>query len=300
MTIRPANHPPLHALLLGSVADAEFGAVRGWLDRQVEQGELVLAEQTQGDWLRGDVETIPDMVIVCQTWSDEWTACQVEPLLGAWPLARVVCCQGRWCVSDGRTRQVWPWACRVPVESAVVRLQQELAMLQGRLAVVPFTASREEAFASDDFACGLAEKSTMPAADVTVITLDRDYGETLCELLASWGLTSHWSPQPRAAIGPSADHEQRAGERELVLFDIDPLLEHNERERRLLREVEALRHLFPHACLMAMSTDCSARLQALMLERGVNAVGFRLTPVQMLRETISGLLLSSLNEPVDA
>jgi hypothetical protein len=90
-----------------------------------------------------------DLVIVCQHWPDEYTAAEVRALLRAFPLARLVCCYGSWCGSDGRTRDVWPLAVRVPAEWAARRIDLELEVLAGTRWPLPLTASRDEIFLFD-------------------------------------------------------------------------------------------------------------------------------------------------------
>jgi hypothetical protein len=83
-------------------------------------------------------------VIVCQHWPDEYTAAEVRQMLGAFPLARLICCYGPWCASDGRTRDVWPLSVRVPAEFAPRRIDLELEVLAEARSPLPLTASRDE------------------------------------------------------------------------------------------------------------------------------------------------------------
>jgi hypothetical protein len=89
-----------------------------------------------------------DLIVVCQTWSDEYTAGEVTVLVSAAPLARILCVYGRWCDSDGRTRDIWPLAVRVPVAEFETRLWCELEVLDGMRPPLPLTASRTEIFAA--------------------------------------------------------------------------------------------------------------------------------------------------------
>jgi hypothetical protein len=91
----------------------------------------------------------PDLVIVCQQWPDEYTTAEVRQMLGAFPLARLICCYGPWCASDGRTRDVWPLSIRVPAESSARRIDLELAVLTDLRRPLPLTASRDEIFLFD-------------------------------------------------------------------------------------------------------------------------------------------------------
>jgi hypothetical protein len=90
-----------------------------------------------------------DLVVVCQHGPDEYSASDVRRLLSALPLARIVCCYGPWCASDGRTRDIWPPAVRVPASLAAGRFERELAVLRGEIAPLPLTASLDEIYEFD-------------------------------------------------------------------------------------------------------------------------------------------------------
>jgi hypothetical protein len=89
-----------------------------------------------------------DLIVVAQSWSDQYTPADVAALLSAAPLARILCVYGRWCDSDGRTRDIWPLAVRVPAEEFETRLRRELEVLERTLPPLPLTASRTEIFAA--------------------------------------------------------------------------------------------------------------------------------------------------------
>jgi len=86
----------------------------------------------------------PDLLIVFESWPDEFPADHVSRLFAAAPLARIVCVGGAWCESAGRTRSHWPLGLRVPVWLATVRIRYELDVLAGRRPALPPTATREE------------------------------------------------------------------------------------------------------------------------------------------------------------
>jgi hypothetical protein len=90
-----------------------------------------------------------DLIVVCQHWPDEFCRADVAWLLTAFPTARLVCCYGAWCASDGRTRDTWPIAVRVPIEAFSDRLQHELQVIAGEAGPLPPTAARDEVFAFD-------------------------------------------------------------------------------------------------------------------------------------------------------
>lgn len=90
-----------------------------------------------------------DLILVCQHWPDEYSRRDVERLLATFPLARFLCCYGPWCASDGRRRDVWPAALRVPADQALFRVKKELEVIAGGRPPLPWTAGIEEIFAFD-------------------------------------------------------------------------------------------------------------------------------------------------------
>jgi hypothetical protein len=86
----------------------------------------------------------PELVLVCESWPDEFPATHASRLLTVLPLSRFVCLCGYWCESAGRTRSHWPPALRVPVWDAWSRIEGELQVLSGKRAALPWTATRDE------------------------------------------------------------------------------------------------------------------------------------------------------------
>ena len=89
------------------------------------------------------------LIIVFQHWSDEYTASDVDALLAAFPLARIIVWQGSWCASDGRTRRLWPRSLCVPADQAEDRFARELDVIAGERPPLPLTAGLDEIFAFD-------------------------------------------------------------------------------------------------------------------------------------------------------
>lgn len=119
--------------------------IRAWIDSLGSQGSVQQFNQLPAEMIEP-----PDLVIVCQSWPDEFSAEEVSAALGRWPLALWICCYGAWCDSDGRTRTIWPISLRVPVCDAASRLSHVWQVLtEQRGDPLPLTASRDEAFAFD-------------------------------------------------------------------------------------------------------------------------------------------------------
>ena len=132
-------------LLVGDWQRSEMSPIRVWID---SLGARAIVQQMAH--LPEEMIEPPDLVIVCQSWPDEFSAEEVSAALGRWPLALWICCYGAWCDSDGRTRTIWPISVRVPVREAALRLNHVWQVLtEQRGEPLPLTASRDEAFAFD-------------------------------------------------------------------------------------------------------------------------------------------------------
>jgi hypothetical protein len=118
-----------------SLAELTSGTDRRSIDRH--------PPDDRGDGLSADR---PDLLVVLQSWPDQFTPADVCFITQYAPLARVIVCYGSWCGADGRTRSVWPLAWRIPVEGFAERLAIELAVIAGDRPPLPATASREELF----------------------------------------------------------------------------------------------------------------------------------------------------------
>ena len=148
--------------------------------------------------LDGDV---PDLVIVLQDTPDQFPPQDIRQLLSTWPLTRLVVCYGPWCRGDGRNRDNWPLAVRVPHTAATSRLETECRVLNGLDTGLPWTAARTEIAASqyrprshpahtvfrfhivspdtalsatlsDQLSCLGGEPATLPHADLLLVDID--------------------------------------------------------------------------------------------------------------------------------
>jgi CheY-like chemotaxis protein len=188
-------------------------------------------------------EWIPTLVVVCQTWPDEFSRADVLWLFARFPLARWVCCCGLWCESDGRNRDAWPIGVRVPARNALGRLLHERDVLTQRAAALPLTAGREEAFEFDGW-CPAFRRPDVRSAALAPTTGRLKAGH-----------------QRRAAVH-SADRElrrcfeerlrvlgcviQTAADADCLLFDADPW------NADAADELHRLRDHFPDAAIVAL------------------------------------------------
>jgi hypothetical protein len=130
--------------LLSAIPDATFRVVR-------DLAQLSTDLQDEG---------VPDLIIFVLTWPDEFRFSELIALPWIGPLTQVLCVYGAWCVSDGRSRQDWPLALRIPLEhlsaevlAAFARNANSgpVARVRGRAdstSTIPWTAGRDEVFAA--------------------------------------------------------------------------------------------------------------------------------------------------------
>lgn len=193
----------------------------------------------------------PDLIIVLQSWSDEYSASDVNQLLAFAPLARVVVCYGLLCESDGRNRAIWPLASRVPVRSAASRVQQEWAAICADHAerMLPLSASRDEVFEADH----ASVDRTVTALSYLIDTPDPAMAEFIRERLHAEGhRVSEDSPMT-------------------LIVDVDPW------DDSRLSRLQQRRSQFPNAELQALTSWPTPQLLAELAQAGVAKVIHKLS-----------------------
>ncbi len=162
------------------------------------------------------------LVIVVQSWPDEFVAADVESLIGRTLNSRLLCCYGPWCESDGRTRSIWPDAVRVPARLARSVISAELDACRRRSPPLPVTAARDEVFShrnhwpdGESFASvGRRRMADQPLSAV-LISHDHVFAETASLVLQDVGMTT-------AVLRPDEAPTHFAGSPDLVVHDLDP------------------------------------------------------------------------------
>lgn len=132
-------------MLLGDWDRSEFAPVSQAL-AAIDPAPSVRRRHTAED--RVTPESYADLWIVCQSWSDQFSADQIRELIHCCGTDRLLCVYGAWCASDGRTRILWPAAARVPIAGFSSRLRYELSVIRGERPPLPLTAARDELFAA--------------------------------------------------------------------------------------------------------------------------------------------------------
>ena len=184
----------LKILLIGRVDRSEAKPLADWICgtfspialRQFSCLPTALADSLRTNW-------IPDMVVVVQSESDEFSGIEIASLFSFAPLARLVVAYGVWCESDGRNRNQWPMAVRVPLRHSIARVEREWNILHS------------ENISRDEFHNG-----SLPSV-VLIDTPDSAYREFLVELLSSANHTVFSPATSEPGIQPK-----------VIVFDSDP------------------------------------------------------------------------------
>lgn len=92
----------------------------------------------------------PDLIVVYQSYFNEFHSDDIDRIIGQFPFARWVIGYNPWCESLGQSDKVWPFAWIVPVRHMKTRLFAELQNFDRSEPLVPALSSRDEAFAKID------------------------------------------------------------------------------------------------------------------------------------------------------
>lgn len=246
--------PLCRVALVGPAGRREFRELIGWLcehkDIRVteEFPDIVTAMQSEG---LADCQ----LTIVLQSYSDQYTAADINHLIGLTLFQRLLCCYGAWCESDGRNRQLWPDALRVPVRLAQSMIELELPGVGAEADPIPPTAARDEIFAHR--LIDVPPDNNFEALNAAIIGPDRTIRRTVNVTLRELGLRTISLPllvaDPRTPIRPQ---ETPRGPIHLVLHDLDPF------GVAVRESLEAARQMFPEARIFGMATMPDAGLTA--------------------------------------
>lgn len=219
-----------------------------------------------------------DLVVVFQTHSDEFSSSDVHALMSHLPLARWVCCCGVWCESDGRNRDIWPAAMRVPARVALSRLYTELRVINGQQQPLPWTASIDERF-TYDFVADITVPNESPNKLTSsnncpfvfhIQTADRPYREFLCDFFHSLNLT----------VVAETEISESNSQTTVMIWDIDPI------SPKTCADVESFQSQNPTAILIATTSMAHAADLQRAQQLGVAAVIDKLTPLAEFWATI--------------
>ena len=165
-----------------------------------------------------------DLVIVFQSYSDQFSTDTVNSLVGRTIFGRLLCCYGPWCESDGRNRDLWPDAVRIPIRLASGVIQREVDGILRGSEPLPPTAARDEVFAHR---LTHADESTLFEAgtilNAAVISSDRILRNVLAAGLKQMGIRSVTMPPiVKRPTDPVGRKQSSAGPIHIVIHDLDP------------------------------------------------------------------------------
>lgn len=252
------QHSSFRVLLLGDSTSDEMQSVTAFVSQHAAGEQLRSVRDVSQIADHADGNTwFPDLIVVCQTWPDQFSPRDVHDLLTQFPLARLVVCYGPWCDSDGRTRNGWPPATRVPAEWAVRRIEAELTLLKSDVPAqrpLPLTAGRDEVFQADCTGSLVRPKTT---TCIAVLSSDRAWRQMFQQVLSKVGY----------------DVVENIGRAETLVWDADSW--NNDR----VTELRDLRAVYPATKCMAFTGFPRPHVTEELLGTGVDTVGFKLAPL---------------------
>ncbi len=272
-----------NVLLIGDPRLGQFESILRIVRQSVGDQALRMADDcTQLQRVAREADRPPDLIVVLQVSPDQYSIADANQLISRFPLARLLCCYGPWCDSDGRTRAIWPLAVRVHPASFAARFAHELALLAGiplgalsrtaasskiatparkRDQPLPLTASRSEIF---EFDFGRQPNRFPEALTVAIVSPDLRWREMLAAALAQRG--ANLTPDIKMAVVS------------VILFDADPW------NARRASQLTTLRQRHPQAKLIICSGFPHAEFEMAARESGADNVWFKLEPLESLAD----------------
>ncbi|MEO2019066.1 MAG: hypothetical protein ABGZ53_32375 [Fuerstiella sp.] len=280
-------------VLIGSASRREFSTIVSWL-RQNPSTSVVAHFKDVRSALDGwdNLAAAPQMTVVLQSWSDEYSRPDVNQLIGRTLFHRLLCCFGTWCESDGRNRDVWPDALHVPVRLAESVIAAELHRIESGGPAIPATSARDEVFAHRiDATTDGRSLSGLLGMNGAVISPDRVFRKTVCSTLGDYGLRSLHLPliSSRDRIVP---RETPRGPIHLVFHDLDPWGQLTE------DSLMAARRMFPSSTVLGMATMPDAGISTEIVDAQVDVVIPKLDFENGLRWHLKCLLESNSQQRV--
>jgi hypothetical protein len=258
------DEPTFRAALVGDSRSGEFSLVRPIITRKLPAWEVREYEGLTQLLAPGSTDGFfPDLVMVCQSWRDEYSADQVRAGLANFPVSRWICVYGAWCESEGRHGSHWPMAVRVTMSALETRLAHEAAVVQGRIPALPLTAARDEVFEFD--AQSRFPKPAGPGIWVAIHGPDRAWRTCLSDLCR------------QAGIGVFEDRNTSAP---LHIVDLDPFTPAMRSSLGQLQQRE------PSAKILGLKGLVFPEDRRELQAEGVQAVLSKLTPVGQILDTI--------------
>lgn len=214
---------PCRIHLIGQYAQQRFRVLANWIRDRVDVQVTESANLEEALTGRTDELQNCDLVVVLQQTPDQYSAADVNRLIGATLFRRLLCCYGPWCESDARTRSVWPDATRVSMYVARSVIAAEIAGCRVDGDVLPATASREEVFGRRTCPTSHADAATKRRLAAAVISPDHVLRRTYTAALQQMGIAA-------TSASPGSLTSNRLTD--FVVYDFDPWNASTENEVR--------------------------------------------------------------------
>ena len=157
----------------------------------------------------------PDLIVVLQERPHAFLIREIDRLVEAHPLARLVVALADWCASALRTEAVWPESATVPLWGLCSRLRREAAALRDSSESTLFTSSREEVVLLETTVCRL-QAAPLP---LLVDSPDRVFAELLRSVAEEVGATAITHAEGQQSYGVLWDADPAVGKRLAALSE---------------------------------------------------------------------------------
>ncbi len=250
--------------LIGPGGRREFRELIGWL---CEHADIRVTDEFADIDTAIQSDRLSDchLTLVLQSYSDQYTAADINQLIGQTLFQRLLCCYGAWCESDGRNRALWPDALRVPVRLAQSIIELELPSIGAEADPIPPTAARDEIFAHRLIEA--PSDKDFRELNAAIIGADRIIRRTTTATLKELGLRTISLPliitDPKKTIRPQ---ETPRGPIHLVLHDLDPF------GSAIKKSLQAARLMFPAAKILGLATMPDAGLTAEVADEPLHGI----------------------------
>ncbi len=183
-------------LFIGDAQREEFRAAARSL---VDRGAVIAADVSRAQAIISQ-GFAPAMIVVAQSWPNQFSERRIEELRRASPLARIVRLLGTWMDGDGRTGKPWPATMLASWQRWDARHSDMLPGLS-----LPITASEDDRLLAAGDAAHSIPSAQRDSLWIAVHAQSRDTAESLIELCSQRGWNALWLRNVNAALPSIVD-----------------------------------------------------------------------------------------------